>query len=239
MGFRGLMVCASVERHCTRCRLEKSEGDFHSNGKNGRYSICRGCRKLIRESKRDYYRDLVKQRQANLRRIVMEHKSGPCVDCRLPYEPFLLEFDHVRGEKTLSIANVWKRNWSVSRLLDELAKCELVCIGCHRLRTAKRTKSPPLLVMTPEAIRSRARKAHIKQTVNTAKHKPCKDCGNKYPPILMDFDHRDPATKLFEISEARRNGMSLIDLLAEIDKCDVICCWCHARRDHRSGQEAA
>jgi hypothetical protein len=29
---------------------------------------------------------------------------------------------------------------------------------------------------------------------------PCSDCGGRFPPYMMDFDHRDPATKSFEIT---------------------------------------
>lgn len=30
---------------------------------------------------------------------------------------------------------------------------------------------------------------------------PCVDCGVNYPPYVMDWDHRDPTTKLFNVGE--------------------------------------
>lgn len=60
------------------------------------------------------------------------------------------------------------------------------------------------------------------------KSMPCTDCGVKYPPYVMHFDHRDPSTKLFNIGHIVTRSMTLI--LAEIEKCDLVCANCHAER---------
>lgn len=63
----------------------------------------------------------------------------------------------------------------------------------------------------------------------------CQDCGIK-DPVVLDFDHRDPATKNTRL----RNGiggfhhLSSPDLRAEINKCDVVCANCHRRRTARA-----
>jgi hypothetical protein len=47
----------------------------------------------------------------------------------------------------------------------------------------------------------------------------------------MDFDHRDPSQKEFNLgSEAIREMYSLEKLQAEIDKCDIVCANCHRIR---------
>jgi hypothetical protein len=57
---------------------------------------------------------------------------------------------------------------------------------------------------------------------------PCVDCGATNP-VLLDFDHRDPAEKKGNVSElAARKPWRLV--LIEIAKCDVRCANCHARR---------
>lgn len=51
-----------------------------------------------------------------------------------------MDFDHVSGEKVITIAALL-RYCSPSRLLSEIAKCELVCANCHRIRHEKRRES--------------------------------------------------------------------------------------------------
>jgi hypothetical protein len=60
------------------------------------------------------------------------------------------------------------------------------------------------------------------------KAQPCLDCGGTFPQVCMEFDHRDPSTKLF--NPAGSLSRSHKALLAEIAKCDVVCANCHALR---------
>jgi hypothetical protein len=60
---------------------------------------------------------------------------------------------------------------------------------------------------------------------------PCIDCGNA-DPVVLEFDHRDPATKLTEVSRLIvKTPWSRV--LAEITKCDVRCINCHRRKTGR------
>lgn len=61
---------------------------------------------------------------------------------------------------------------------------------------------------------------------------PCLDCGNSYPPYVMQFDHRDPDQKLFHIDSVSMSRQA-DKLAAEIAKCDLICANCHAERTHQ------
>jgi|SRR5271165_499867 len=56
----------------------------------------------------------------------------------------------------------------------------------------------------------------------------CVDCGYREHACALDFDHRDPATKLFTVAEG--SHWKLNRLLSEIEKCDVRCRNCHAVR---------
>jgi len=62
-------------------------------------------------------------------------KSKPCADCGVQYPPYVMQFDHVRGVKEFGIARGRNGCWSSKRLLDEIAKCEVVCANCHAERT--------------------------------------------------------------------------------------------------------
>lgn len=72
-----------------------------------------------------------------------------------------------------------------------------------------------------------------RQIVWEAKQKPCAECGNSYPPYVMDFDHRDSTTKRGHISDPKIRFSKLEKLLAEIKKCDVVCANCHRERTAR------
>jgi len=82
---------------------------------------------------------------------------------------------------------------------------------------------------------SRARrKADLKAAVDRIKvERGCHDCGSKaLPPYCYDFDHRDPASKEWNISELVRKVSSMQRIADEIDKCDVVCSNCHRIRTH-------
>lgn len=70
----------------------------------------------------------------------------------------------------------------------------------------------------------------LRKIVNEAKDKPCTDCGHKYPPYVMDFDHTSD-DKEFTIGAVPCVSPEV--LRAEIAKCDVVCANCHRERTHR------
>ena len=64
-------------------------------------------------------------------------ESNPCADCGKHYPFYVMQFDHVRGEKEGGIAQFvsnrqWKRAWA------EIEKCDIVCANCHSSRTYER-----------------------------------------------------------------------------------------------------
>ena len=69
-----------------------------------------------------------------LRTYLLKH---PCVDCGLA-DIRCLEFDHVRGEKSAPITKLINRLTPLEVLEAEIAKCEVRCASCHRLKTLER-----------------------------------------------------------------------------------------------------
>lgn len=61
---------------------------------------------------------------------------------------------------------------------------------------------------------------------------PCIDCG-EVDPVVLEFDHKDPHTKEFNIAEAFTRCTTSKALVAEIEKCDVRCANCHRRKTAR------
>jgi len=66
--------------------------------------------------------------------------------------------------------------------------------------------------------------------IDGVKSAPCMDCYRRFPPECMDFDHRDPKKKIFNVSQAAVSGNSLESIKAEIAKCDLVCSNCHRIR---------
>ena len=136
----------SVLRKCGRCGVLKPVAAYAVRRKTlgQRDSLCRPCRSAYGKehyaANRERYiaqarkrkRALAIERTRYLLRFFREH---PCVDCG-ELDPVVLEFDHL-GEKLFNIGEALPdRNWQT--ILDEIAKCEVVCANCHRRRTARR-----------------------------------------------------------------------------------------------------
>ena len=65
-------------------------------------------------------------------------KRLPCTDCGNTFPTICMDFDHLPlYTKSKAISNA-VRKYSFDRLKGEIAKCELVCSNCHRVRTEKR-----------------------------------------------------------------------------------------------------
>jgi len=84
-----------------------------------------------------------------------------------------------------------------------------------------------------EINRVRVRQAGAVEMLRELRDVPCLDCGGRFEPYQMDFDHRDPATKLFNLMTGRASLMSDEKLLAEVAKCDIVCANCHRVRTKR------
>jgi hypothetical protein len=65
---------------------------------------------------------------------------------------------------------------------------------------------------------------------------PCVDCGER-DPVVLQFDHRDRAEKVMEVSQAISQLWTLPRLICEIEKCDVRCANCHRRKTARENDE--
>jgi len=76
----------------------------------------------------------------NHRRLIRQAKDVPCADCSQRYPHYVMDFDHRTGEKkffNISVAGGQTRlSWE--RIAEEIAKCDVVCANCHRIRTHER-----------------------------------------------------------------------------------------------------
>lgn len=80
--------------------------------------------------------------------------------------------------------------------------------------------------------RNRNARLESRRYTDRAKDVPCVDCGVRYPPYVMDFDHVR-GVKIDDISRMVRAYVRPQRIQAEIDKCDVVCANCHRVRSHK------
>lgn len=151
-------------------------------------------------------------------------KDAPCADCGRMFPSECMDFDHIaeRGVKKFTLNSPGPR--CLETVLAEIAKCDLVCACCHRVRTRKRRAlTLPENANVPESVRRNLR------VIQEAKSAPCTDCSERFPYECMDFDHiTERGSKLFNLSNL--GGRRLASVLAEIAKCDVVCVNCHRTR---------
>ena len=66
--------------------------------------------------------------------IVLAAKNRPCMDCGRRFHPSAMEFDHLPQFKKRFEVGHWAQ-YSRKAIHAEIAKCEVVCSNCHRVRT--------------------------------------------------------------------------------------------------------
>jgi hypothetical protein len=83
------------------------------------------------------------QKQRRNRRVMLDYVAKvktdtPCADCENFYHHSVMDFDHLPKFKKVAHVSVLARrnNWEL--LLSEIAKCDVVCANCHRIRTYMR-----------------------------------------------------------------------------------------------------
>lgn len=101
------------------------------------------------------------------------------------------------------------------------------CRECHATYTRRHYAENVSYYVTKAA----KNRAALNQLIASLKAGPCADCGVRYPPYVMDFDHRDPSKKSFTISMSHRSSGAR-KVREEIAKCDLVCANCHRERTY-------
>ena len=79
----------------------------------------------------------VKRHAARNTQIIREAKNVPCTDCGEEFPYYVMDFDHRESSlKRQSVGTM--TTYSKGNLLAEIAKCDVVCANCHRIRTFER-----------------------------------------------------------------------------------------------------
>lgn len=93
------------------------------------------------EENKDLYKQRAKAHNIVARKRNREYvneylRNNPCVDCG-ESDIIVLDFDHLQ-DKEQNISTAINKPWSLKKLKEEIAKCEIRCANCHRRMTYKR-----------------------------------------------------------------------------------------------------
>lgn len=149
--LRAITVYNAGMKICTICSLVKPNADFfYRNKSKGKlHSQCKDCyvvnrRKIWKEHYHKYgsnYRERAVERsrkiKANLKAQMLEYlRDKSCTNCGVS-DIRVLEFDHIDpSKKSFSIARGIGSALSWASILAEIAKCQILCANCHKIRTA-------------------------------------------------------------------------------------------------------
>src|SRR5690349_14851654 len=134
--------------HCPGCDQEKDASEFaaKNKAKGTRQRWCRACQAVA--NKKHYLNNkqiYITRAITRSQQIIEEHRKKiyaylskhPCIDCGNT-DIRVLEFDHVYGTKAGNITHMLHRAFPWPLIEEEIAKCEVRCANCHRIKTMER-----------------------------------------------------------------------------------------------------
>lgn len=126
-------------KRCQTCKEEKLLRYFYSSKseKDGYTRKCMACYRSLDGDQKEHKRRSTKALRERNRKYVWDwYCTHPCVDCGED-DPIVLELDHVRGEKREQVSKMVNNSNSIETIQAEIDKCDVVCVNCHRRRTAR------------------------------------------------------------------------------------------------------
>jgi hypothetical protein len=112
-------------RVCIRCSVSQHPDSF---------IICKGL-------KINVCHQCERERSRHKRQVAFDYANSiksvtPCADCGLTFDPCCMDFDHLPGyKKKYGINRMCSNGTSICLIEKEIAKCEVVCAGCHMKRS--------------------------------------------------------------------------------------------------------
>lgn len=134
------------DRRCIECLKTKPADDFRwiNIALGYRAPRCKPCDAIFRSyTYPDRKADIIasnKRQYEKLRLLLDSLKTDPCCDCGKNFPVEAMDFDHIDPTTKIDKISAMIYKGSEPLLLAEVAKCELVCANCHRIRTRKRLK---------------------------------------------------------------------------------------------------
>lgn len=125
------MTSYQLER---KYKTSEARREYAKQYKRNNAEQCKIQRKKQYAKNPTYFRDKRNEYRKMAREIIQQQKEGKaCVFCGIA-DPRVLDFHHLdHSTKSGSIGGAASAGWGIKRLLQEIAKCEIVCANCHRI----------------------------------------------------------------------------------------------------------
>jgi hypothetical protein len=128
-------------RICSKCKQEKEASDFYKDRKNkvsGLSSWCKTCqtsdKKIHYINNKNYY---IWRGLENKKWFYEFKKTLSCNRCGFAH-PAALDFHHVDPTtKSFNFGSINPVLKNKDAIMNEIAKCEVLCSNCHRIEHAK------------------------------------------------------------------------------------------------------
>lgn len=198
-----------TSRPCPRCKNVLPLNEFYTRRKTNASSYCKKCTIQVQM-----------QTEQQLQEDILNYAGNKCVLCGYNRCSAALEFHHVDAStKDIGISALIRRHPTLGDLIEEVNKCVLLCVNCHREAHAKMYG-----VVSKQALSHRK----LKQQCVDYKGGGCLLCG--YNKILgaLECHHLDSSKKEVGIGKTYGKFETLIE---ELDKC-VLLCANHHREVH-------
>lgn len=93
------------------------------------------CSPTVKIKQRERFNKKRREKREIQRQFIRRVKSiFGCIDCQNK-DWRVLDFDHVRGEKSFNLSNHASYAFTLNKLKAEMRKCEIRCANCHRIKT--------------------------------------------------------------------------------------------------------
>ena len=146
-----------MTKTCPKCGDEDATFYRNKRSLDGLAWACKQCSSVAanawvadnRERKREHHRRAKERNKyRHLGWVLDELRDVPCADCRHRFPVECMDFDHL-GDKNFNLSS-WQNNHirHLAEMMVEVAKCEVVCSNCHRIRSRKRLQGQPLSAST-------------------------------------------------------------------------------------------
>jgi hypothetical protein len=152
-------------------------------------------------------------------------EAAPCLDL------------HHTGTKEIGVSQMVNHGYSRERIRSEIADCMVLCANCHRKGHARREAGidlPPEADSPTDSTRpgrpQRARVTRYKRDSDG-----CRRC-DEDDPSCLDFHH--PDEKEASVGRMVANRRPIPEILAEIERCELLCANCHRREHYEAPQPA-
>jgi hypothetical protein len=131
-----LRIVGNDELICARCHQTLPKDKFEQvTSRHGKLFFRNTCRPCTTKRGKEYRRKTFERNRA----LIVAEKSVPCFDCGRLFPTVCMDFDHVSGEKKGGLSEL-KTRCSTEAVIAEMAKCQVVCANCHRIRTHLKRK---------------------------------------------------------------------------------------------------